>query len=539
MKKSLLKNFSRTLLVLACCLVANSAWATTWTVAGDEALCGQGNNWNTGATVNDMVLDNNSGLYTWTKQVELSSNVYFKVVKDHEWTEAYPSQNYKINIYSHQKYDVTITFNESTKEVKAVAEVAEYVDEFTVVGSSSLFGSNWDIEDQDDNNRMTSTDGKIFTLTKENKSLTAGNVTFKVVKNHAYSGDGHGSWPNNDYVLNIPSDGNYDVTINFEYPAGNVSATATLLPTNASLADICENGEVGDYYKISDELIVVDYFISGDAIFLQCKDNNNSIKKVYPDKNAKGVDQVDFLLNDQNAQNGRAWDQSNWIALWLQGGTPSEMLDRAKAAKGHKISGVIGEYSDANNYTMKVQYNDFTIGDAASYTPNVYCVANFNTANLNPANLATENPYFFMTPKVQEICHITYAQWNGSTFTVPSGSQHQGTLDLNYSFNSVQSPNLTKGNLYQFDAIVQLHDVNGAPALKANSGNYRVAPTNLTGGENNNFTAISTIETSNGEVKNVKYVNVAGVVSDRPFQGVNIVVTEYTDGTRTTAKVVK
>ncbi len=39
-------------------------------------------------------------------------------------------------------------------------------------------------------------------------------------------------------------------------------------------------------------------------------------------------------------------------------------------------------------------------------------------------------------------------------------------------------------------------------------------------------------------VKSVKYVNVAGIVSDRPFQGVNIVVTEYTDGTSTTSKVI-
>ena len=40
-------------------------------------------------------------------------------------------------------------------------------------------------------------------------------------------------------------------------------------------------------------------------------------------------------------------------------------------------------------------------------------------------------------------------------------------------------------------------------------------------------------------VVGVKYVNAAGVVSDRPFKGVNIVVTEYSDGSRTTVKVIK
>ena len=41
------------------------------------------------------------------------------------------------------------------------------------------------------------------------------------------------------------------------------------------------------------------------------------------------------------------------------------------------------------------------------------------------------------------------------------------------------------------------------------------------------------------EVAGVKYVNVAGMVSDKPFDGVNIVVTTYTDGTQTTMKVLK
>lgn len=40
-------------------------------------------------------------------------------------------------------------------------------------------------------------------------------------------------------------------------------------------------------------------------------------------------------------------------------------------------------------------------------------------------------------------------------------------------------------------------------------------------------------------VKNVKYYNMAGVESDVPFQGVNIVVTTYNDGTRSTSKIVK
>ena len=43
----------------------------------------------------------------------------------------------------------------------------------------------------------------------------------------------------------------------------------------------------------------------------------------------------------------------------------------------------------------------------------------------------------------------------------------------------------------------------------------------------------------NKEVSKVTYVNLMGVESDRPFEGVNIVVTRYTDGTVSTYKVIK
>ncbi len=52
-------------------------------------------------------------------------------------------------------------------------------------------------------------------------------------------------------------------------------------------------------------------------------------------------------------------------------------------------------------------------------------------------------------------------------------------------------------------------------------------------------TAINTVDVNGKAVKSVKYVNVAGIVSDVPFQGVNIVVTEYTDGSRTTSKMLR
>ncbi len=40
------------------------------------------------------------------------------------------------------------------------------------------------------------------------------------------------------------------------------------------------------------------------------------------------------------------------------------------------------------------------------------------------------------------------------------------------------------------------------------------------------------------DVKSISYVNVAGVKSDKPFKGVNIVVMELNDGTTVTRKAI-
>ena len=52
------------------------------------------------------------------------------------------------------------------------------------------------------------------------------------------------------------------------------------------------------------------------------------------------------------------------------------------------------------------------------------------------------------------------------------------------------------------------------------------------------FTAVNDLNTGK-TVKSVKYINVAGIESATPFDGVNIVVTNYTDGTKSAIKVIK
>lgn len=51
-------------------------------------------------------------------------------------------------------------------------------------------------------------------------------------------------------------------------------------------------------------------------------------------------------------------------------------------------------------------------------------------------------------------------------------------------------------------------------------------------------TAISTVN-ANAQVESVRYYNTIGVESETPFQGLNIVVTRYSDGTTTTTKMIR
>ncbi len=80
----------------------------------------------------------------------------------------------------------------------------------------------------------------------------------------------------------------------------------------------------------------------------------------------------------------------------------------------------------------------------------------------------------------------------------------------------------------------------GAPMLKAeNNQPYYIMETIVEDELTNQIpTGINGVEFINN-VASVKYYNAAGVESDKPFQGVNIVVTRYNDGSTTTTKILK
>ncbi|MBR1804205.1 MAG: choice-of-anchor D domain-containing protein [Muribaculaceae bacterium] len=69
------------------------------------------------------------------------------------------------------------------------------------------------------------------------------------------------------------------------------------------------------------------------------------------------------------------------------------------------------------------------------------------------------------------------------------------------------------------------------------ASNYTIVPLEGTG--STDITTGTADVKAYGEVESVEYYNAAGMKSSKPFSGINIVVTHYTDGTVSTTKVVK
>ena len=338
-----------------------------------------------------------------------------------------------------------------------------------------------------------------------------------------------------------------------------------------------EFGKKDNTYTVSDRLQGV-YAQEG---HLWCKDLGNiSIVKTEP-----VAGQIDYLAKTLKPEGHRFdnirignWDQSNWVELDFTGlGTQSEAQAMAQALQGHYITAksVTGVYTDDVNYTIKLKAQP-TADGGASYVPNTYSPSNFIESNLMidgnvgpvlPSNGVT---YYFLNPKVQEYALITYAMWDKpqQIMVIPNnapfnGAAKIGRWDLNNPNNQLEALDAayeapqTTNNVYEFHIIVQRANktygtpapqVQGAPGLKDNN-DIPHKPNQTTTGiimaqpldllvSSPLPTAINRVGTE-AQVVGVEYVNIAGMRSSKPFKGVNIVVTRYSDGSTTTSKVIK
>ena len=262
----------------------------------------------------------------------------------------------------------------------------------------------------------------------------------------------------------------------------------------------------------------------------------------------------------QQGQQVGEWDQSNWVVLKLTGNTAISIAD---GAKGHHIdaASITGLYVDDVNYMIEVTGNQLTVGGTAEYTPNVYSPANFMLSNLNirggqggQTSGDNDTYYFFMNPKIQEICKITFAEWKApgnddpGYFTVPHTSGFDGAFNIGgWQYNEYNdvSDDLVDESSYFFNAVVNRANINAygpkAVEIEHNTtpdGALIVYPTDLMAEGHNVPTAIDNLQSGKTAIK-VVYYNTMGIESTVPYPGINIVVTEYSDGSRSAVKMIR
>ncbi len=336
-----------------------------------------------------------------------------------------------------------------------------------------------------------------------------------------------------------------------------------------------KNGDKDKTYTVSDQLQGV-YAQDG---HLWCKDlGDQSIVKTSPNTEAGQIDFLGTTLKTTNhrfATNMRIndWDQSNWVELDFTGlGTQSEAQAMAQALQGHYITAksVTGVYTDDVNYTIKLKAQPTADGEA-SYVPNTYCTANFLETNLTADGVTIgegENAknYYFLNPKVQEYAIVTFAMWDKTNqiMVIPDNTPFNGAVkfgrwdwnDPSGQLDMLNNDNTNPLNAYEFHVIVQRANksygtpatASGVPAIRATdspSGKTDQTASTVIMAQPLDLEVEHPLPTgingvvSDAKVVGVEYVNIAGMRSSKPFKGVNIVVTRYSDGSTTTSKVIK
>ena len=215
-------------------LFSATMFATTWTVAGTPASV-FGSEWSEGNTDNDMTLVGE--VYQLVKEnvTVPAGNVKFKVCKDHAWGESYPGSDYSLAIAEDGQYDITITFNESTKEVNATATKkgsAVIEKHYLVAGDADVVnGTGWNNANAD--NLMASSDGGLtYVLAIENLTLNVGTYEYKIVE--------QGSW-----TTYYPTSGNASFSI-AERAIYTITYTYTVASQTCAVV-ATKTGEAGVY----------------------------------------------------------------------------------------------------------------------------------------------------------------------------------------------------------------------------------------------------------------------------------------------------
>ena len=298
-----------------------------------------------------------------------------------------------------------------------------------------------------------------------------------------------------------------------------------------TLANLAVNGAEGTAYQVNDEMVVAKKFQKAGKNYIVVKDAAQAVRNF----STPAADDKFFNINGNKQEE---YAQNNWMLVSL----PVELYNQVK--EKNTVTSITGTLTEKLNVAMeatKVVFED-VIND---FAPNTYCPINIlGESSVKGNNPAYTSSYYFATPKANEYANVVWAVYDEymDVFFLPSHKDHasvnvqefEAAFYIDYSLNSVDNPELTDGDVYSFEALVK--EEKGPSHVIGASTKFVVYPLNLDADKV--ATGVNDVNSAK-EVKGVSYFNMMGVESAQPFDGVNIMVTTYTDGTSSATKVVR
>lgn len=309
-----------------------------------------------------------------------------------------------------------------------------------------------------------------------------------------------------------------------------------------TLAELAVNGAEGTAYQVKDEMVVAKKFQKAGKNYIVVKDAAKAVRNF----STPVADDKFFNINDNKQEE---YAQNNWMLVSL----PVELYNQVN--ENNTVTSITGSLTEKFNVAMEATNVVFE-NATNDFAPNTYCPINFmGKSSVKGNNSAYTSSYYFATPKANEYANVLWAVYNATdgAFYLPT---HQGVANaqefkaafkVDYSLNSSATPALTNGNVYSFEALVKevavaTTDAKSAPRKVAYdstvtpSTKFVVYPLDLDADKV--ATGVNDVNCAK-EVKGVSYFNMMGVESAQPFDGVNIMVTTYTDGTSSATKVLR
>ena len=309
-----------------------------------------------------------------------------------------------------------------------------------------------------------------------------------------------------------------------------------------TLANLAVNGAEGAAYQVNDEMVVAKKFQKAGKNYIVVKDAAQAVRNV----STPAADDKFFNINGNKQEE---YAQNNWMLVSL----PVELYNQVNET--NTVTSITGTLTEKLNVAMEA--TNVVAGEATEFVPNTYCALNFMGKSSVKGNTPayTNSSYYFAIPKANEYANVVWAVYNATdgAFYLPShtGSinvqEFKAAFNVDYSLNFVDNPELTSGAVYSFEALVKevavaTTDAKSAPRKVAYdstvtpSTKFVVYPLDLDADKV--ATGVNDVNCAK-EVKGVSYFNMMGVESAQPFDGVNIMVTTYTDGTSSAAKVLR